>query len=452
MTIPALSNSAAKAPIADSAPAARPASTAKPPAPADSFQPAPKSTSTRPPVVLNPGARPMSAGPAAGVQAKPAQQTQTPPVDLTGMRNSPRADYYPGQSGGDVYAFQAGTRRYTVVDTDGDGKLTPGVDQIQDGKAPRAVTAADLQQVQPLVLASSSDAARQAWVNDTFTPFAQANKVPITAADQQNIVNLPPEKFAMFAYTQSQQAQLATGAITPADYTFNVMDYAASMSNSGQQYVQLVGFSFSEPASAGAAGSTPSMMEWGRRVLGGGADPVGSLLERIDKNLAPSVPAFAQDGHSTGFLDPVRDSLGRAGHWMDPGSTIPHHLGEFLQVGAALGSQGLTAVAQASQDFIDGDNPGDVRSGYFNIMIGSALTTDGANQNVLGPGAQSVISPREAALLTRWAYTDPAAASLWPADPAPGGKVSDMRPAFDLNKWVNAYNAAHPNAPISLNQ
>jgi hypothetical protein len=77
--------------------------------------------------------------------------------------------------------------------------------------------------------------------------------------------------------------------------------------------------------------------------------------------------------------------------------------------------------------------------------------SDGANQNVLGPGSGSVISPQEAALLTRWAYTDPAAASLWPADPA-GGNESEMRSAFDLQSWVDAYNTAHPNAPISLNQ
>jgi len=31
-------------------------------------------------------------------------------------------------------------------------------------------------------------------------------------------------------------------------------------------------------------------------------------------------------------------------------------------------------------------------------------------------------------------------------------KASDLRPAFELQTWVDAYNTAHPDAPICLNQ
>jgi hypothetical protein len=73
---------------------------------------------------------------------------------------------------------------------------------------------------------------------------------------------------------------------------------------------------------------------------------------------------------------------------------------------------------------------------------------------MLGGGVSSGrISPRDAAKLHRWAFNDgQATPPPWGNDPekAKDGNHFTSIADFRLRNWVTAYNEAHPNDPIAI--
>ncbi|HEY8208014.1 MAG TPA: hypothetical protein VIG99_11075 [Myxococcaceae bacterium] len=234
---------------------------------------------------------------------------------------------------------------------------------------------------------------------------------PLTPEQEGLIRNLSdPRERRMFLATVKQLEAAKAGSVTPSQYMTNLMQSAADIAgNDGKEFAHLVHFGFNEPAGG-------SYMTAGRGLLGGGNIPAGSLLEDTFKSLDNDVNNTA-GGFNANIID------------VDPSSTVTHHFAEFLSIGSSL--QGFPALANQAVTTIDNpkDNPGDVRSGYFGVMVGNALK-DGK------------ITPQQAVDLTKWAYTDqPAGMGPPPWGTANTGTYLD--PAnYSIDDWLKAYQAA----------
>lgn len=185
-----------------------------------------------------------------------------------------------------------------------------------------------------------------------------------------------------------QLEHLQNGEIDGAEYMVSMMQEAANIAGDDSDlFLDLVGAVFSSQQVGGAVVSTA------RWALGAGEHPMGSFTE------ASNVSIMMDKGGSTpetGFNANIIDN--------NPVSSIPHHFGELLRVGASSGSM----VAHETQKYLDVDdrhatvfmdamttreaNPGDYRSGTYAGFLGAAL-------------ANEKISPQDAVHLTEWLYT-----------------------------------------------
>jgi hypothetical protein len=217
------------------------------------------------------------------------------------------------------------------------------------------------------------------------------------------------------------------------DYQFNVMDHAADIAGTdGLKFADMVHAAFSAP-DAGYGNAK----EAGRQLSSGGTSPTGQFLEGI----------YARTDYKTSDFNPLIVDR-------DDRNTVTHHFGEFLKIGAR--GENVPVLDQwdivTNQDDPE-ENPGDVRNGFFGVMLGNGLK-DGT------------ITPQQAADLTRWAFSGDSGGAGAP----PWGRTADDAKNDDNNfketgwgpwkdkefqgylnqdrytniqDWVNAYNAAH---------
>ena len=235
----------------------------------------------------------------------------------------------------------------------------------------------------------------------------------LTAEQRESFEDLSLLERYVFSKSLDEIDRLDAGEIDVADCMVNVMQHAADVSGGdGDLFVSLVGKLFTIEG-----GNLP------RRLLGAGSNTPGAVLEGIY-----SITAGMRGGSTVanGFNPNIIDAM--------TGSTVTHHFGEFLRVGANRWNW----LGRRAQDHIDDvkDNPGDVRNGYFAIMLGDGVS-DGD------------LSPHQAVELTRWAFTQDHGAA-----PPPWGTVdsgsSDFTSGADyrIADWIRAYDQAHPDLPF----
>ncbi|QRN96376.1 hypothetical protein JRI60_46455 [Archangium violaceum] len=234
----------------------------------------------------------------------------------------------------------------------------------------------------------------------------------LTPEQEAHIRNLSsPEERRMFLATVKQLEAVKAGSLSPSQYMTNVMQSAADIAgNDGKKFAHLVHFAFNEPENAG-------YHETARKALGGGNIPAGSLLETTFKELDGDL-----NNAAGGFNPNITDTASS--------STVTHHFAEFLAVGSS--TQGIPAVGNAAVEHIDDKttNPGDVRSGYFGVMLGNALK-DGK------------VTPQQAVDLYRWAYTSqPSTMKPPPWGTQETGAYLDPSKDYDINAWMRMYEAA----------
>ncbi len=245
-------------------------------------------------------------------------------------------------------------------------------------------------------------------------------KEAITTGQLNDIKNFDPLKQDMFLTSLKEMESLKAGKTNAADYMLNIMNHAADLSgNDGGKFIDLVGEMFSD---------VPIPLDFFRRILGGGPHSGGNVLEPMLDRVVES-----QQG-SHGFNPNMTDDI-------DKNNTLTHHVGEFLQVGYNRGNfLGKFAAGVIDSGYIgiiqSQKNEGDVRSGYFSTMIGSALK-------------KNKISPHDAVKLFRWAYAENHGGKQAPpfGSRETEGKYMNWSD-YNIKKWINAYNKAFPNAQI----
>lgn len=310
----------------------------------------------------------------------------------------------------------------TIADTF--AQKAAGAAPQQTGSAPRSLpstpvpTAATAPLAQPVRRGLSRDAAAPPR---TDIAARLGGQVTLSTEQREAIGKLGPDERQMMVAALDEIDALRAGKINAAQYQANVLDHAARIAgNDGEKFVDLAGMIFS-PGSMGA------VFDGVRRVSGEDPHSAGGAVEE-----AHMLAVAGQGGPSSlkaGFNPNVLDNE-------DPGSTITHHYGAFLQVGgnrtAALGKM-LAGVWDSADS-----NPGDVRNGRFAAMLGDAV-------------ASGHISPADGARLHRWAFV------AHDGPQPPWGKSIDAKGSpeqstsmedFQLKDWVSAFNKAHPEAPI----
>ncbi len=242
---------------------------------------------------------------------------------------------------------------------------------------------------------------------------------PLDDLQKWQIEHMSSDQKEMYRFTMGELNNLADGKTTPADYMTNNLKNAARLAEAngrkpdswnilqptpGELYRDYVGLVFSEHALG-------FKQDLGRSLAGGGVNPAGSALERTYHRL------IAGKG-GEGFNSNVTD--------VDANNTITHHHREVLLVAYNSGK----FIADKATRYLDdpAKNPGDVRSGYFTAMVGSAL-------------ASGKLKPTEAAGMTAWAYnkhdgTQPP----WGAG-GTTGKFLDTDD-YKIDVWLKAYRAA----------
>jgi hypothetical protein len=240
----------------------------------------------------------------------------------------------------------------------------------------------------------------------------------ITNKQITDIKNFDPMRRDIFIKCIDELESLKSKKIKASDYMINVMNHAVNISgNNNEKFVELVGEVFS---------SVPIPLDTFRKVLGAGPHSGGNVLEpMLDK-------IIENQGGSLGFNSNITDDISDI-------NNMTHHVGEFLQVGFNRGS----FVGKLATDAIDRNltfgliqdkvNEGDIRSGYFSVMVGDAL-----NDNK--------IKPNDAVKLFKWAYTTDHGGK---EQPIFGGKETSGDNMnwndYKIENWIKSYNKAFPN-------
>ncbi len=189
-------------------------------------------------------------------------------------------------------------------------------------------------------------------------------------------------------------------------------------------------------------GSRADSLELGRQVLGtaGAADQgtFDALLQAAATSGRPEDRGSVNQGYNPNVFDTATTPPAASAD--EPlGSTISHHFAEFLQAGA----YSMELLAVKAQEAIDdpSSNPGDVRLGYFAIMLGHGLQT-------------GELTPGDAIRLARWALSARSAGVPWgdsiPASPEANAAHFTSYSQFALRDWLEAYRAAgSPSGPLA---
>ncbi len=249
---------------------------------------------------------------------------------------------------------------------------------------------------------------------------AELGSAPLTDTQKLQIENLPPDQKEMYRSTLNELINLKNGKISPADYMMNTMSRAADLAEAngrspdswnylkpsqGELFKNYIGLTMSEKPQGFAR-------DTGRELVGGGPNIAGSALETIYQSIIAKNHS-AGEGFNTNITDTT-----------DPNNSITHHFREFLVVGYNSGKY----LADKAAAYIDSpvENPGDVRDGYFAGMLGAALRS-------------GEISPRQAADLTKWAYTKHGGTQPpWGAENV-AGKFLDPDKDYNIKDWLKAY-------------
>jgi hypothetical protein len=204
---------------------------------------------------------------------------------------------------------------------------------------------------------------------------------------------------------------------TESQYMMQMLKHAAELAGTDKKkFVDLATTVLSAPA--GGYG-----MEGSRKLAGGGAHISGEVCEPLlVKIMEPRGGSTEKQGYNNNIIDSE-----------DKASTVTHHYAEFLKTGYYRGQtlgDGATLIMDKPWN-----NPGDVRNGYFAVMLGDAL-------------AQNRITPAESIKLTEWAYTKQPAGGPQPpwGEKAKGKDLGE----FEIDGWVKDYNKAFPNSKINL--
>lgn len=241
----------------------------------------------------------------------------------------------------------------------------------------------------------------------------------LDATQEKHLRSLSDDRKRMYGAVIGELDALKAGSINPAQYHANVLERAAQIAGQdGRKFTNLVGSCFTP--------DTGGVLNAMRAVLGNAFDPAGSAL--LD-----SYAATPGRSSNRGFNPMVLDNE-------DPGQDVTHHYGAHLDV-AANRLDVLSSLLAGARDSKE-TNPGDVRTGRFAAMLG-------------GGAAFGRISPRDAVKLHRWAFNDgQAKPPPWGNDPAKAADGTHFTAMSDyrLSTWVAAYNAAHPNEAIALNE
>lgn len=212
-----------------------------------------------------------------------------------------------------------------------------------------------------------------------------------------------------------------------ANYQFNMMQHAADIAgDDGQKFINLVQAGFSAPADGYG-----SFNRYGRALAGTGPSAWGQYLEG----------AYTRADDPNADYNPLVTDK-------DNGSSVTHHFGEFLKAGGIAWQDPYDLVEQ--QDSPE-DNPGDVRNGFFAVMIGDGLRS-------------GEITPQQAVDLTRWAMSGDAGGAQpppwgtttadadadnqnfddpWYAGRSYNGYLSQDQYKGNLDWWLQKYNEAH---------
>lgn len=241
----------------------------------------------------------------------------------------------------------------------------------------------------------------------------------ITPKQLNEIRNFDLPHREMFIKSLQELESLKNGKTNAADYMINIMKYAADLSgNDRKKFVDLVGEMFSD---------IPIPLDIFRKILGAGPHSAGNLLEpMLDK-------IVEKQGGSFGFNSNITDDI-------DKNNTMTHHAGEFLQIGynrgGWLGKLAADAIDRNTGFIQSKLNEGDIRSGYFSSMVGSALK-------------KNIITPHDAVKLFKWAFTTSHGGK---EPPLYGSKETQGNYLkwgdYKIENWVSAYNRAFPNDPI----
>jgi len=242
---------------------------------------------------------------------------------------------------------------------------------------------------------------------------------PLDDSQKWQIEHMSADQKEMFRFTMGELNNLADGKGTPADYMTNNLKNAARLAEAngrkpdswnifqptpGELYRDYVGLVFSEH-------SLGFKRDLGRSLAGGGLNHAGSALEDTYHRL---IAGKAGQGFNSNVTD------------ISPNNSVTHHHREVLLVAYNSGK----FVADKATRYLDdpAQNPGDVRSGYFTAMVGSAL-------------AAGKLKPSEAAGMTAWAYNKrDGAQPPWGSSGA-AGKFVDTDD-YKIDVWLKAYRAA----------
>ena len=250
----------------------------------------------------------------------------------------------------------------------------------------------------------------------------------IADSDLSAFGDLSEDERRFYAAVLHEQQQMVFGDDADArrNYQFNVMDHAAHIAgNDGNDFIDLVSGAFS--AVANTYGDSPqAALE--RAAAGAEAHPAGQYLE--------SGYNWHLKGQGEGAFN---DGFNPLVHGADGNDTISHHFGAFLTAHGVGHVDRYDLVTRRDDPM---DDAGDVRNGYFAVMLGDGLQ-------------RGTVTPGDAAALTRWAFDQDHGGS----DVAPpwGSTLADARRSEylsaddyrgQLETWVDAYNAANPDAPI----
>jgi hypothetical protein len=267
----------------------------------------------------------------------------------------------------------------------------------------------------------------EAVKNGSYTPTAQelvdhinalrkiqgrsGDEATIPSDDAEAFGDLTAEERRFFAAVLYEQDKILVDKDPNArrDYQYNVMQHAADIAgNDGKKFINLVQAAFSAPEDGYGA-----FQRYGRGAAGTGAHRQGQYLES----------AFSRtDDPASDYNPVVRDK--------DDNSTVTHHFGEFLKA-HGVGWKDPYDLVEMNDD--KKKNPGDVRSGFFAVMLGDGLRNGD-------------ITPQQAVDLTRWAYSiDPGGTQgpPWGSDGNSTGYLSQDDYKGKLDDWVRAYDEAH---------
>ena len=230
----------------------------------------------------------------------------------------------------------------------------------------------------------------------------------LTDTQKLQIENLPEDQKEMYRLTLDSLIDLKDGKISPADHMMNSLDNAVKLWNflktcREQLFVNYVGLVMSEEPMG-------FLHDTARDIAGGGPHIAGSALETVYQAIVSD--KRGAEGFNTNIAD------------KNVSDTITHHFREFLL--ASYNTNKTFADIEAVMIDNPKKNPGDVRNAYYANMLGSALR-------------MGVITPREAADMTRWTYTRHGGKQ--PPFGAENVDGSHLRPGkdFRIRDWLKAY-------------